>query len=133
MASPKTPQAWLNVAASRGADADTLSKGKRWVGAIYMAGYAIECALKAYLHHRGINRPSGAEGHNLKALTKRTRLKYHNVIKEDAFFFDNWSVDLRYEEALPPHWKDVENRVNSAKRVVGRLKAIIKRQQKRRR
>ena len=37
------------AAEQRRRDATTLLSGKRWLGSIYMMGYAIECALKAKL------------------------------------------------------------------------------------
>jgi hypothetical protein len=33
-------------------DADALLAAKRWVGAMYLAGYAVECLLKAKLMQR---------------------------------------------------------------------------------
>jgi hypothetical protein len=44
---PNTSQEWIDVAKERAADVEALKQ--RQVGAVYMAGYAIECSLKAYL------------------------------------------------------------------------------------
>jgi hypothetical protein len=47
---PSTPMQWIEVGNQRAADAIAIqSKRKNSVGAFYLAGYAIECSLKAYL------------------------------------------------------------------------------------
>lgn len=42
-----TRQQWQKLAADRLADARALLKARRWAAAYYLAGYAVECALKA--------------------------------------------------------------------------------------
>ncbi len=60
---------WEQVAKDRYQDAQSLDTQGRHVAAVYMAGYAIECYLKAYIRHRGGKVPtSGREGHNLGGL-----------------------------------------------------------------
>ena len=45
-----------------------------------MAGYAIECSLKALLQKQGIPFPqSGREGHNLKGLWQSCRLSLSKI------------------------------------------------------
>ena len=109
-----------------------LSAQHRKVGAVYMAGYAVECALKAYLQYKGIARPSGLQGHNLSGLLKAAQLSFGDV-PQGSFFFQYWTVDLRYEHALPPDWGDVGERIIEARMVVGRISTWIKREEKRKR
>ncbi|WP_013320549.1 HEPN domain-containing protein [Gloeothece verrucosa] len=53
--SPNTYQEWLNVALERIADAEAIHKhNPNAIGAVYMAGYAIECSLKALLQKKAI-------------------------------------------------------------------------------
>jgi HEPN domain-containing protein len=39
----------LDASRRRLEDAETLHKQKRWMGAIYLGGYAVECALKSLI------------------------------------------------------------------------------------
>ena len=50
MNDPQTYQDWRETAMERAADADAmLPERKESIGSVYMAGYAVECMLKAYL------------------------------------------------------------------------------------
>jgi hypothetical protein len=67
---PNLPDEWIAVANQRASDAKTIFEGRPTspVGAVYMAGYAIECSLKALL--RASNQrfaTSGSAGHDLRA------------------------------------------------------------------
>ncbi|MEB3830617.1 hypothetical protein [Phormidium sp. CCY1219] len=67
---PTTADDCSAVANERAADAEAIAKCRPTsVGSVYIAGYAIECSLKALLQKRGIPTPtSGALGHNLHKL-----------------------------------------------------------------
>jgi hypothetical protein len=69
-----------------------------------MAGYAIECSLKAYLQRSGLALPlHGREGHNLKGLWERAGFRpsdLSDAAGEKTFFIERWSTDLRYEVRL---------------------------------
>ena len=54
---PSSPEEWVEVAKERSRDARILSDGRRSLGAVYMAGYSVECYLKAYLQKNGISQP----------------------------------------------------------------------------
>lgn len=68
----------LGASRRRREDGEILHQANRWAGAIYMGGYAVECALKALIcHHegkdnlkgtRGFSGISGNSGHNLTSL-----------------------------------------------------------------
>lgn len=105
---PTTAQEWLTIANERSADAEVIHKQRpNSIGSVYLAGYAIECSLKALLQKRGIPFPShGQEGHHLGNLWKASGLKFSDL--KDAtgaktFFLekDKWNTALRYERFLP--------------------------------
>jgi len=74
---PNRSQEWIKVARERAADAEMFKQPLNSVGAVYMAGYAIECSLKAYLQREGKPFPtSDSEGHNLKGLWKASCFRF---------------------------------------------------------
>jgi len=102
---PHTPQEWLDTAKERAADADEVCKFRPTsVGSVYLAGYAIECSLKALLQKKGIPFPSsGTQGHNLQALWKALGFQFSDIKDKEGtqtFFLTDWSTDLRYETSL---------------------------------
>lgn len=85
-----------------------LEKLGRPKGAVYLAGYAVECILKALLlaatplHDRSVVARSfrGAIAHDLRWL--RNQLSARNVtmplrVKQELTYVESWSVELRYE------------------------------------
>lgn len=93
---------WVAVAVARGADASAMVEQRSSdVGPIYMAGYAVECSLKAFLQACGIPMPAhGPSGHDLRALWKTARLHLraiHDLTGYRSFFVSEWSTNLRYE------------------------------------
>jgi hypothetical protein len=102
--SPLTAEGWRELAQERARDAEALEDGRPdTAGPVYMAGYAIECSLKAYLHERGIAFPtSGREGHNLRGLWEAAgfRLKdLKDVQGAMTYYIEHWSTDLRYAKS----------------------------------
>jgi HEPN domain-containing protein len=128
---PDQPEAWLAVANERAADAEALLlKRKTSSGCAYMAGYAIECSLKAYLQGSGTAFPtSGGEGHNLRGLWRRSGFQISDLQDANgakAFFLKQWSTDLRYEVALPTHLR-AEELLQGAKALNGWLQTRCRR------
>lgn len=84
----------LGASRHRCKDADLLQQSARWNGAIYLAGYAIECSLKSLIcygecknnlketliYRRGIQ---GANLHNLWLLYEAAPQSFRNAIKLD--------------------------------------------------
>ena len=103
---PTTAEGWIAVANERAADAEAIEKDRpASVGSVYMAGYAIECSLKALLQKRGIPTPtSGSKGHNLHELWRASGLQF-SELKDSAgtqtFFLQYWNTSWRYENRLP--------------------------------
>jgi hypothetical protein len=69
-----------------------------------MAGYVIECYLKAYLQKNGISQPPhGKEGHNLRGLWSAAGFRLSDLIDSDGnqtYLINNWDTRLRYQTAL---------------------------------
>ena len=109
---------------------ELLERRKNSIGPVYLVGYAVESALKAYLRRNNIKFPgSGGEGHNLKRLWKSAGLTSSDLHDEGGcktFFFDTWSTDLRYETELS-QTNDSESLVKAAGQLVGWINKLSKR------
>jgi hypothetical protein len=84
----------LGASRLRRKDAEFLQRSARWNGAIYLAGYAIECSLKALicygedkdnlkdttLFKQGVQ---GADWHNLWILYRATPLSFRDAFEHD--------------------------------------------------
>lgn len=111
---------WSSVALERLKDAESASKHRQEsIAAPYLAGYAIECALKGYLQRAGIRFPtSGSEGHNLKALWSSANFRLADMNDNDgskAFYIESWDTGLRYKSSLP----EINTSLNTQELVVG--------------
>jgi HEPN domain-containing protein len=122
---PTKPEEWIDVAKERAEDAVKLTgRGEDAVGAVYIAGYAIECSLKAYFRKIGKAFPrTGKDGHNLRGLWRDSGHKLFElraVNEFRSFYIDKWSVDLRYESRLPIGFeKSSKELVDAAKELTG--------------
>jgi hypothetical protein len=91
------------VARLRLGDAAALLDQQRYQGAIYLAGYALECLLKHAITRKlqGVHLPAKFETHNLDELLLGAGLSaalqsassIHAIYSE---FAELWSVELRY-------------------------------------
>ncbi|MBI5015415.1 MAG: HEPN domain-containing protein [Deltaproteobacteria bacterium] len=104
---PTTAESWLLVARERAADAEAMFPGRdHSAGPVYLAGYAVECSLKAYLQCRGLKFPShGSEGHNLRGLWHAADFRVFDLddrAGEKTYYLGTWSTDLRYEGTVDP-------------------------------
>lgn len=99
-------------------------------GPVYMAGYAVECMLKAYLQRFGIPFPtSGSEGHNLRGLWEQSDLQLSDLKDQRghrAFFIQHWSTDMRYETDFSQNHTS-EELVQAAKQIAGNLQNRMRR------
>ncbi len=128
---PTTVQDWLEVAGERAADADAmLDQRSTSVCPVYVAGYAVECCLKAFLQHKGKGFPSkGSAGHDLRELWRTAAFRLCDVGDNrgaKAFFVDRWSTDLRYE-AKSQNPERVRELVEAAGQLIGWIRNRIKR------
>lgn len=133
MQDPSTVEQWLAVARERGLDASAMLPARETsIGPAYMAGYAVESAIKALLQARGTPRPtSGRAGHNLRALWRAADFRLSDLNDPDghrSFFLQDWTTDLRYQSEPPDGADDQAALVKAAQGLVGWLHARIKRQ-----
>ncbi len=138
MGIPGSPQEWFDVASERASDADAMLPGREYSnGPVYMAGWAIECALNGYLAGSGIQRPHPAPGehsHDLRRLWRAAGLQLRDLSDPDGckgWLLDYWGAHLRYdtEQNLPSTNADM---VRAAQQLMGFLHKIIRRQRGRR-
>lgn len=128
---PTTAGGWIAVANERAADAEAMKTQRATsVGPVYMAGYAIECSLKALLQRQGKSFPSyGQEGHNLRGLWEASGFRLsdlHDLNGTKAFFIRQWSTDLRYESSLVGSLQ-VAELVDGARDLTGWIQARVRR------
>ncbi len=101
---------------------------KQSVGPVYMAGYAVECALKALLDRNNIRRPRmGPKGHDLLLLWKRCGFRLRDLNDSRgfrSFYLTEWSTDLRYARYSE---LDTTNLVAGARRLSGWIQKKIRR------
>ena len=133
---PSTDKQWLEVARERASDAEAISKDKpKSVGAVYMAGYAIECSLKAFLQKQNKGFPKhGKEGHNLQKLWKSSQFRlgdFNDSKGSKTFFIQHWDTSLRYENELNSTL-EVSDLVQGAKELTGWIQKQIRRSKSRR-
>ncbi len=124
------------VAIHRYDDADCLMKAKRYNAAIYLAGYAVECMLKALLVNRTPSSKTrdlsdyfrGNLGHNLEQLLQAIRDRGENFPKTTARQFQTinkiWSVNIRYQHVQLKN-KDAESIMRAVLEIMLLLKGRI--------
>ena len=132
---PSTAEEWMAASRARGADASAmLPKRSGSMGPAYLAGYAVECALKAFLQSRGFPRPStGRSGHDLRALWKASGFQLRDLADKDgskSFFVRRWSTDLRYEARADAE-ETAETLVAGAQRLSRWVNSQIRRKRRR--
>jgi HEPN domain-containing protein len=99
------------VARQRFDDAQLLLNGERNTGAVYLAGYVVECGLKALLLSavsaseciEVLDSFRGNDGHNLDSLKakylKRQPASFPKAILGHLTLINNWTTSLRYMPA----------------------------------
>lgn len=133
---PADVHEWLRVAGVRLQEArELMLANTSSVGSAYLAGYAVECSLKAYLMNEGKPRPTyGGEGHNLRALWSSCDLVLRDLNDTSGsknYFMSDWSTDLRYQVSRNTDILDSEI-INGAGRVLSRITNLIRRRSQRR-
>lgn len=101
-----------------------------------MAGYAIECSLKAFLQKQNRGFPKyGNEGHNLKGLWRASNFRLSDLNDYNGsktFFIENWETDLRYQTKLELNSGLTEEElIKGAKELAGWIQQQIRRYQRR--
>jgi len=103
-----------------------------------MAGYAIECSLKALLQRKGIELPThGKEGHHLAGLWKKSGFQYSDLKDSQGiqtFFLEpeKWNTGLRYETSLSNNLGlKTKDLIQGAKLLTGCIQAQVRRSKRR--
>jgi hypothetical protein len=135
MSDPTTPEGWLEVASNRAADADAMMPARSLSsGPVYMAGYAIEASLKAYLTLKGIPRPArGPGGHNLKGLWKASGFRLRDLNDVDgskSFYISDWGTHFRYT-AVPQFPLPCSALLDAAKKLTSWIQTHCRRTRRR--
>jgi hypothetical protein len=132
MNDPKTFQDCIDTAKERAGDADAmLPTRNNSVGSVYMAGYAVECMLKAYL--KKMNRSfstRGKSGHNLQGLWRSAGFRLSDLTDRSgakAFFLQDWDTALRYQSGVDELTHSTDELVTAAKQLTGWISKQIRR------
>lgn len=133
---PNSIEDWLSVATERGDDARAnLDQRPGSVGPVYMAGYAIECSLKALLRAKGKPFPtSRSAGHDIQGLWEASGFRLSDLRDSNgakAFFIEEWSTDLRYE-TTPPERLPAQELLMGAGNLTGWIQTHVRRARGRR-
>ena len=134
---PTNANDWISVANERAADAEALKTTRcTSIGCVYIAGYAIECSLKALLQSTRKAFPKhGQEGHNLRRLWEASGFRLSDLSDPSGaktFFIQNWDTSLRYESTFESSITIVEL-VDGAKQLTGWIQGQTRRSYRSRR
>lgn len=137
MPNPDNDEAWLEVSQQRLGEARVLARVNACeVGSVYLAGYAVECALKAYLMSHGRRRPPGGPGgHDLRSLWSSCRFALADLQDqsgETSYFVEHWCTDLRYQSVINSSHSATEL-LSGAQRLVGLVTTRCRRRASKRR
>lgn len=90
-----------DAARARASEANYLAGGGYLCGAVYLAGYVVECKLKILLSKLGKPFPtSGARGHDLRGLWDTAGLRHEDMKGFRRAFLDHWSTNMRYTSII---------------------------------
>jgi hypothetical protein len=90
-----------DAARARAREAHHLASRGYMSGALYLAGYVVECKLKILLSKMGKPYPTaGRAGHDLKALWDAAGLRHEDRGGFRRAFIEYWSTDLRYSAVV---------------------------------
>jgi hypothetical protein len=94
-----------DAARMRATEAKHLADGGHFCGALYLAGYVIECKLKDLLNRSGKSFPrSGRAGHDLLGLWDAAGLRKDDLGGHRRAFLNYWSTSIRYTSGVDsPH------------------------------
>lgn len=98
----KSTPVFEDAARVRATESNCLYNNNLKLGALYLAGYVVECKLKALHVLLGRKFPaSGRQGHDLRGLWNSAGLRFADISGERRAFLDTWDTSLRYCHDLP--------------------------------
>ena len=90
-----------DAAHARAVESDILARNGHMCGAIYLAGYVVECRLKTLLNKMGKPFPkSGSAGHDLIGLWDAAGLPKARSTGFRSAFLEFWSTSMRYSSEV---------------------------------
>lgn len=90
-----------DAARARAAEANVLANSGHLCGAVYLAGYVVECKLKTLLNKMGKPFPtSGRGGHDLIGLWTAAGLAASAPSGFRRAFLEYWNTKMRYAAAI---------------------------------
>jgi hypothetical protein len=90
-----------DAARARAREAHHLAAGGHMAGALYLAGYVVECKLKTLLQKMGKPFPAaGPAGHDLIGLWEAAGLRHQDMKGFRRAFLDYWNTSLRYSAVV---------------------------------
>ena len=108
------------LALTRLRDAEALLNAGQWAGAYYLAGYAVECGLKACIARMTVaedfpdkSRVLKSYSHNIQTLLEPAGLETVHLqhCKANPNFLENWLVAKQWDEtARYSEWTEFEAR-----------------------
>ena len=121
MALPRAPEArpFYQSAKQRFEDAEFLLDAERTTGAIYLAGYSVECMLKSLILSSAPGRKRmallasfrGSKAHDYEWLKKQYTKKFKtgtfslpSAVSKNFSMVDTWTVELRYKAGCAEAW-----------------------------
>ena len=121
-----TRKSFQELALTRLDDADVLLRAKRFAAAFYLAGYVVECALKAIIARQtrrhefpDKNRVNKSYTHKLIKLLEVAEVKAHRDFGKDsgldsnwALVCNKWSEESRYDKVSPTEARDLLSAVS---------------------
>jgi len=133
--SPTTAADWISVANERGEDAQAMKLARCGsVGCVYIAGYAVECSLKALLQIKGKTFPRhGREGHNLQGLWESSGFRLSDLSDRNgakSYFIEGWDTSLRYMTVCNSSLT-IPQLVDGAKELTGWIQTRARRESRR--
>ena len=134
---PDTPEKFFRVSLQRLDESRFLFDGKRYAGAIYLAGYSVECGLKALIlstvSKRGrkevANSFRGSGWHKLNRLLdvyidRGSPRPPSRITRAFIYVNDEWSVDLRYVAGERP-FREAERFLDSTEIILDWIKGRL--------
>lgn len=114
---PQDALAWQDVASERSTDTVTLQRAERWVAALYMLGFAVECHAKALCAagHPGRDVP---KSHDLIKILEHAGFHRTDLPRDLREFAETREVSLRYQAALPSA-VDLEEQLRRGRTLAG--------------
>ena len=135
MNDPSTSEEWIAIAEGRGRDAQAIFENEpASIGSVYMAGYVIECSLKAYIlkaYNAGLSKTEVRKIHNLRSLLQDANLRPSDLSLSDAaktFYFSQWTPNFRYYSTLEGGYgmEDLLRGASSVGKYIRRLAGRLK-------